>query len=60
MVPGEQAAVMLQGLLHVNAPLLLRGCDPAVVVPPQLHRLIQVGGGTLQGQAVAVENQLPL
>lgn len=60
MVPGEQAAVMLQGLLHVDAPLLLRGCNPAVVVPPQLHRLIQVGRSTLQRQPVTMENQLSL
>lgn len=51
---------MLQGLLHVDAALLLRGDHPAVVAPPQLHRLVQVGGGALQRQTVPAEHQLPL
>lgn len=48
-VPGEQAAVVKQGFLHVDTPVLLRGHNVAVVTPPQLHRGVQVGGGALQG-----------
>lgn len=59
-VPGKEAAVMLQGLLHIDAPLLLRGCKPAIVAPTQFYRLIQVGGSALYGQTITVENQLPL
>lgn len=51
---------MKQGLLHVDAPVLLRVHDVAVVTPSQLHRLVQVGGGALQGQAVSTKNQLSL
>lgn len=58
--PGEQAAVVEQGLLHVDAALVLRGHDLVVVTPPQLHRRVQVGGGALQGEPVPAENELPL
>lgn len=47
-VPGQQAAVVKQGLLHVDASVLLRAHHVAVVAPLQLQRLVQVGGGALQ------------
>lgn len=51
---------MKQGFLHVDAPVLVRGHDVAVVTPPQLHRPVQVGGGALQGQTVSTKDQLSL
>lgn len=59
-VPGQEAAVVQQGFLHVDAPVLLRAHDVAVVTPPQLHRLVEVGCGALQRETVTAENQLPL
>lgn len=51
---------MKQGFLHVDAPVLLRGHSVAVVTPSQVHRLVDVGGGALQGEPVSTKNQLPL
>lgn len=59
-VPGQQAAVVQERFLHIDASVLLRAHDSAVVAPLQLHRLVQVGGGALQRQTVPAENQLPL
>lgn len=59
-VPGQQAAIMKKGLLHVDTSVLQRGHNVAIVKPLQRHWLIQVGGGALQRQAVPTEDQLPL
>ena len=58
--PGEQAAVVEQRVLQVDTPLLLGVDGLAVVAPVQAHLGLQVGAGTLQGQPVPPEHQLPL
>lgn len=59
-VPGHEAAVVKQAVLHKHAPLLLSGHRVAIVPPSQLHRGVDVGGGALQGEPVALKHQLPL
>ena len=51
---------MDQGILYVDAPVLVAVDDVAIVVPEQRDRGVQVGHSALQRQPVPTEHHLSL
>lgn len=56
LLPGDQAAVMDNAVLHIHSSLFLCVYRPVVMAPAQSDGGVQVGGGALQWESVTPEH----
>lgn len=60
LLPGDEAAVMDNAVLHIDSSLFMCVYRPVVLAPAQSNGGVQVGGGALQRESVTPEYELPL